>query len=37
LRARDILPPTNVTYTWIPRAENAAADALVNDALDGRR
>ena len=37
LRARDILPPQNVTYTWIPRAENGAADALVNDALDGRR
>ena len=37
LRARDILPAANITYTWIPRAENAAADALVNDALDGRR
>jgi probable phosphoglycerate mutase len=37
LQARDILPPTNVTYTWIPRAENATADALVNDALDDRR
>lgn len=37
LRARDVLPPQNVTYTWIPRAENGAADALVNDALDGRR
>jgi ribonuclease H / adenosylcobalamin/alpha-ribazole phosphatase len=37
LRARDILPPQNITYTWIPRAENGAADALVNDALDGRR
>lgn len=37
LRARDTLPPQNITYTWIPRADNAAADALVNDALDGRR
>lgn len=24
-----------VTYTWVPRAENAAADRLVNAALDG--
>jgi probable phosphoglycerate mutase len=37
LRARDILPMAQVTYTWIPRAENARADALVNEALDGRR
>ena len=33
-RARAVLPPAQVTYTWIPRAENAAADALVNQALD---
>ena len=32
--ARQVLPPSQVTYTWIPRAENAAADALVNQALD---
>jgi hypothetical protein len=25
------------TWTWIPRAENKAADALVNAALDGKR
>jgi probable phosphoglycerate mutase len=37
LQARDILPTAQVTYTWIPRAENGRADALVNDALDGRR
>lgn len=37
LQARDILPMDQVTYTWIPRAENVRADALVNDALDGRR
>lgn len=33
-RAREVLPPANVIYTWIPRADNAAADALVNQALD---
>jgi probable phosphoglycerate mutase len=37
LRARDVLPPAQVTYTWIPRADNARADALVNAALDGLR
>ncbi|MGL5866381.1 MAG: reverse transcriptase-like protein [Dermatophilaceae bacterium] len=26
----------SVRYTWIPRAENAAADALSNVAMDGR-
>src|SRR5450631_494447 len=25
----------SVTYTWIPRAENSAADALANSAMDG--
>jgi len=25
-----------VTWTWIPRAENSAADALLNAALDGK-
>ena len=34
IRARDTFPPEQVTYTWIPRAENTAADALVNQALD---
>jgi ribonuclease HI len=29
------LRPTRVTWTWVPRAENKAADALVNAALDG--
>jgi probable phosphoglycerate mutase len=33
-RAREVLPPSQVSYTWIPRAENTAADALVNQALD---
>ena len=26
----------SVTYEWIPRAENAAADALSNEGMDGR-
>ena len=32
LRARDLR--ATVTYTWVPRAENRLADALVNEALD---
>jgi ribonuclease HI len=27
--------PAEVRWTWVPRAENKAADALVNAALDG--
>lgn len=34
--ARDLLPES-ITFTWIPRADNAAADALANEALDGVR
>jgi broad specificity phosphatase PhoE/ribonuclease HI len=26
----------SVTYTWVPRAENSAADALANSAMDGK-
>ena len=33
-RAQRLLP-AQVTWTWVPRAENKAADALVNAALDG--
>jgi len=33
-QAREVLPPSQVSYTWIPRAQNSAADALVNQALD---
>jgi probable phosphoglycerate mutase len=29
------LRPARVTWTWVPRAENKRADALVNAALDG--
>lgn len=36
LEAAKILPRTQVTYTWVPRAENAAADALANKAMDER-
>lgn len=32
--AREAAPP-GTTYTWVPRAQNAAADALANRALDG--
>jgi ribonuclease H / adenosylcobalamin/alpha-ribazole phosphatase len=29
--------PDGTTYTWVPRAENAHADRLANEALDGVR
>lgn len=32
----DALAPAGTTFTWIPRAENAHADRLLNDALDGK-
>jgi broad specificity phosphatase PhoE len=35
LAARDAFPPQQVTYKWVPREQNKAADALVNSALDG--
>ena len=35
--ARAVLPPEQVTYTWVPRALNAAADALANEAMDTGR
>ena len=34
-QARDIHDPKLIKYKWIPRGENSAADALVNQALDG--
>lgn len=34
LRARDILSPEQVTYTWVPRERNKHADRLANEALD---
>jgi len=36
LRARP-LAPADTTWTWVPRGQNAAADALVNAVLDGQR
>lgn len=35
-QARALLPAGHVTYTWVPRAQNAAADALANEAMDAR-
>lgn len=34
LRARDILPAGQVSYSWVPRAANITADGLVNEMLD---
>jgi probable phosphoglycerate mutase len=34
LRAREVLPPSQVTYTWVPREQNKHADRLANEALD---
>ena len=31
------LAPPGTTYTWIPREQNAHADRILNEALDGRR
>jgi probable phosphoglycerate mutase len=35
MEAKGILPRGAVRYTWVPRSQNAAADRLVNLALDG--
>lgn len=34
LEASRVLPGARITYTWVPRERNKAADALVNQALD---
>lgn len=34
--ARALVDPARVTWTWVPRAENAAADRLANRAMDSR-
>ena len=31
------LAPSGTTYTWVPREQNAHADRLANEALDGER
>jgi ribonuclease H / adenosylcobalamin/alpha-ribazole phosphatase len=37
VQARDIARQLgSVRYTWVPRAQNGAADALANSAMDGR-
>ncbi|WP_254812658.1 bifunctional RNase H/acid phosphatase [Streptomyces cavourensis] len=36
-RAAAILPPSSVTYEWIPRARNKHADRLANEAMDAGR
>ncbi|HET8602264.1 MAG TPA: bifunctional RNase H/acid phosphatase [Segeticoccus sp.] len=41
LEARDVLTQISaaggsVTFTWVPRSQNVAADALANAAMDGR-
>jgi probable phosphoglycerate mutase len=33
-QAAGLLPADRVAYTWVPRAENAAADRLANEAMD---
>ncbi|WP_028046567.1 bifunctional RNase H/acid phosphatase [Cellulomonas sp. URHE0023] len=32
--ARSVVDPSGVTWTWVPRAENGAADRLANLAMD---
>lgn len=32
--ARAVIPAGQVTYTWVPRDQNRAADAIVNEVLD---
>jgi probable phosphoglycerate mutase len=34
LQARDVAPREQVTYTWVPREKNKAADALANESMD---
>jgi broad specificity phosphatase PhoE/ribonuclease HI len=34
IRARNVLPPSNITYVWVPRERNKHADRLANEALD---
>ena len=35
LRAQSLRPP-EVTWTWVPREQNGAADRLANEAMDGK-
>ena len=36
LEARDVFPRNQLSYTWVPRDQNSAADALGNEALDAQ-
>jgi probable phosphoglycerate mutase len=33
-QAREVVDPSRVRYTWVPREQNADADRLANEALD---
>lgn len=35
-QARDVHDMSAITWTWVPRAQNAHADRLLNDVLDGK-
>ena len=35
--AHEVIGPMSVTFQWVPRADNALADAAANRALDERR
>ncbi len=34
LEARDLVPRSQVTYTWVPREQNKHADRLANESMD---
>ncbi|WP_430592856.1 reverse transcriptase-like protein [Humidisolicoccus flavus] len=34
--ARELLTGVSVSFTWIPRAQNARADAVANEVMDSR-
>ena len=36
MRARDMHDMSKVSWTWVPRAQNAHADRLLNEVLDGK-
>jgi probable phosphoglycerate mutase len=34
LQAREVVPRERITFTWVPRERNKAADALANESMD---
>ena len=34
LEARDVVPRERISFTWVPREQNKAADALANESMD---